>query len=219
VRSTAICFTQLVGFIEENQMANRNWASGGKIYSMHVMPVLLDANCTIDSTATGKTKNLKGPGVSSITRIATGTYKVVLQDNYNKVYSVLGSIISPSTGSVAVTAAVSGTVYVIKTLGNTTTAQFVAMGLPAGITPAVGVTFAATGAGVGTATLSTPAASGVDAVELAGDPNTTIASIPQGSAYIIVRTLLNNAAADPVDGSTLELAIYLSNSSVIIAGE
>jgi hypothetical protein len=32
-------------------MANRNWSSGGKIYSMHTMPILLDCNFVVDSTA------------------------------------------------------------------------------------------------------------------------------------------------------------------------
>lgn len=49
-------------------MANRNWSSGGKIYSMHTTPVLIDCNFVVDSTnANGLgLSSLKGPCVSSV---------------------------------------------------------------------------------------------------------------------------------------------------------
>ena len=49
-------------------MANRNWASGGKIYSMFVEPVLIDLNFVVDSTNGNGLgiRNLKGPTASNV---------------------------------------------------------------------------------------------------------------------------------------------------------
>jgi hypothetical protein len=68
-------------------MANRNFASGGKIYSMHVMPVLLDLQITIG--ASGAVSSFSGLGVQSVTKSATGTYAVTLQDNYNALIGIV----------------------------------------------------------------------------------------------------------------------------------
>lgn len=200
-------------------MANRNWASGGKLYSMHVMPVLLDATVVIDSTQIGQTKNLKGPGVTSIKRVAIGMYQIRLQDNYNRYYGGFSRLSEGLTGSVAVTAATAATPYIIKSLGTTTQVQWEAMGVPKGVIAAVGLAFIASGAGVGSALLGTPLPTGIDTVEIVGDPNTSLASIPYGNAYVMVRTLFNNAPVDPVDGSSFLISLYLSNSSILIAGE
>lgn len=57
-------------------MANRNWASGGKIYSMHVKPVLLDCNFIVDS-ANGNglgIRSLKGPCVSAVYMHSSATF-------------------------------------------------------------------------------------------------------------------------------------------------
>ena len=56
-------------------MANRNFASGGKIYSMHVSPVLLDCNFVVDSTNGNGLgiRNLKGPAVANVFMHTTAT--------------------------------------------------------------------------------------------------------------------------------------------------
>ena len=77
-------------------MANRNWASGGKIYSMHVMPVMIDTTVTIG--AAGAVTATKGPIVSSVTRMSTGVYKINLTNNFMGVFSSSGSMQSPSSG-------------------------------------------------------------------------------------------------------------------------
>jgi hypothetical protein len=77
-------------------MANRNFASGGKIYSMHVMPVMVD--CSILIGATGAVTSIKGPLVSSVTRMSTGIYKVNLTDAFNNLFMAMGSCASPSSG-------------------------------------------------------------------------------------------------------------------------
>lgn len=90
-----------------------------------------------------------------------------------------------------------GQAYVITTLGNATAAQWLAVGVPYGITPAVGVSFIAIATGSGSGNTSTsrmqlPTSSGVSAVEVVGDPNTTISSsniASYGGAWALVQFL------------------------------
>lgn len=76
--------------------ANRNFASGGKIYSMHVMPVLVDV--TINIGATGAVTSISGQMVTSVVRNSTGTYQINLTNNFNSLLSAHGSAASPSSG-------------------------------------------------------------------------------------------------------------------------
>ncbi len=77
-------------------MANRNWASGGKLYSMHVSPVMLDA--TISIGASGAVSSVVGSTIASASKISTGIYTIVFQDNYAGLYAAMGSMQSPSSG-------------------------------------------------------------------------------------------------------------------------
>lgn len=79
-------------------MAQRNWASGGKIYSMHVMPVFMDT--TIQIGATGAVASFVGSGVQSVTRNGTGLYTIKMQQqtNFSKLFSANGSMQSPPSG-------------------------------------------------------------------------------------------------------------------------
>jgi len=56
-------------------MANRNWASGGKIYSGIVSPVLIDMNFIVDSTNGNGLgiRSLKGPTVANVYMQTTAT--------------------------------------------------------------------------------------------------------------------------------------------------
>ena len=73
-------------------MANRNWASGGKLYSMHVMPVMIDATILIG--ATGAVTSFVGSTIASVTRVSTGVYKIKAQSgtNFTKLFSAVGSM-------------------------------------------------------------------------------------------------------------------------------
>lgn len=77
-------------------MANRNWASGGKIYSMHVSPVILDTTILIG--AVGAVTSIVGSAIASVTRSSTGIYVIHMQDNYSGLYSAIGSMRSPPAG-------------------------------------------------------------------------------------------------------------------------
>lgn len=58
-------------------MANRNWMSGGKLFSMHKDPVFME--CTIQIGATGSVSSSSGACVSSVTKTGTGVYKINFQ--------------------------------------------------------------------------------------------------------------------------------------------
>ena len=75
---------------------NRNLASGGKLYSMHVMPVMID--CTIQIGATGAVSSIAGPLVRSVVRNSTGIYQINLTDNVNSLFMAIGSAQSPPSG-------------------------------------------------------------------------------------------------------------------------
>lgn len=79
-------------------MANRNWASGGKIYSMHVMPVIM--NVTVQVGATGAVTSIVGSGIASVARASAGVYLITMQaqTNFNKLYFASGSLQSPPSG-------------------------------------------------------------------------------------------------------------------------
>ncbi len=77
-------------------MANRNFASGGKIYMMHVSPVLID--CSIVIGASGAVSSFTSSLVASVAHTSTGIYTITLQDPYSSVLSISGSMQSPSSG-------------------------------------------------------------------------------------------------------------------------
>lgn len=73
------------------------------------------------------------------------------------------------------------------TVSDTNLQDWVAVGVPAGVTPAVGVSFIAkaTGAGGSTGTVKVPGTSGISDVEIIGDPNVSFAPQPTGpSAHV-----------------------------------
>jgi hypothetical protein len=218
-------------------MANRNWSSAGKIYSMHTMPVLIDCNFVVDSTNGNGLgiRSLKGPTVAAVymhtsaspatgnPNPGTGTIVVQLADNYNRSLSGFSSLVSPLNGTPTTTTAANAA-QIITSLGTATLAQWQAVGFPIGMTPAVGAAFIATATGTigGSATVELVATTGsnITDIETVGDPNQTISSTAyQQGAQVILQCYKNGAIAAPVDGTVISLAFYLSNSSVQVAGE
>jgi hypothetical protein len=228
-------------------LSNRNYASGGKIYSMHIKPVLLDCNFVVDSTNGNGLgiRQLKGPMIQAVYMHTTATPApgnpnpgpgiIVLQlaDAFNRSFSGFNAVVSPVSGTPlqmdAGTLTI-GQAYVITTIGNATAAQWLALGVPAGVTPAVGVSFVAetTGAGAGTDTdrvmTTAPAGSAIANIETVGDPNQSINPNPsanQGFGGQIILQCRNYAgtASAPADGSVISLASYLSDSSILVQGE
>lgn len=195
-------------------MANRTFNQF--FYSFHKVPVLLDCNFAIGTT--GSVGTIKGPGIAAISQLATGIYRVQLQDNYYKYFLSTWQFQAPVTGgSVASTALVTGTAYQINFVGTT---NWQSVGLAPGLTAAVGQSFVATGTAAGTGTAQLVGSSGIFTVENIGDPNSELAPSNPNGGYLLFKTLnAAGALTAPTSGSTLFLGIYLSNSSVTFQGE
>lgn len=232
-------------------MANRNFPSAGKIYSGHVMPVLIDCNFIVDSTNGNGLgiRSLKGPYVQNVfmhtsatpgkgnsnpatpgipvvnPNPSAGIIVVQLQDKFNRLLTGDFSIVSPVGASQIVTSGLTvGAPYVITVLGDATAADWLAIGVPAGVLPAVGVSFIAASAGHGAATVSRvapPSVSGLDSLETIGDSNQAIAPATAGGtgAQIIMQCLNAGSLATPANGTVISLSFLLSNSSVMVQGE
>lgn len=234
-------------------MANRNYASAGKIYSMHVKPVLIDCNFVVD-VANGNglgIRQLKGPMIQNVfmhtsatplagnsnpaspnvavlnPNPASGTIVVQFQDNFNRSFSGAHAIVSPVSGT-PLTSTTANVAYTIVALGTATAAQWQAVGLPKGVTPAIGAAFIASASQAigGSAAVEIAAAtgSGIASIETLGDPNATIAPDPSvsqgfGAQFILQCRDYAGAIAAPADGSVISLQFYLSDSSVQVMGE
>ncbi len=225
-------------------MANRSWQNAGHFYAPHTMPILVDCNFVVsaaDSAGNGII-SLKGPGVSAVymhtsttpsatnPNPAAGEIVVKLQDNYNKYFAHYDSIIGPN--GAATTSSKANVLNIITVLGTATVAQWQAVGLPVGVTPAVGVVFVGSQAAVigGSAqtAIALAAGAGIDHIETVGQPNLTLApgtvnavagSLNGQGGTLYFRCLKNAVLTAPTDLSVISLSIYLSNSSVSVAGE
>lgn len=132
------------------------------------------------------------------------------------------SLLAPLSGSsVNVTSGLTQfAVYTIVTLGTSTQANFVALGLPAGITAAPGVSFVAStasaGTGTGTVQLISAAGSTLGHIELVGNPNVTcnptdgtgsqLFMVCLGATSTSVTTLIAKA---PADGTLITLTFNM----------
>lgn len=228
------------------------------------MPVVVDCNFIVDHTNGNGLgiRSLKGPYVQNVfmntnqtpgagntnpaspgiavtnPNPAAGTIIVQLQDNYNRVLTSSYSVISPLGSNLKVdlsdAALTVGVAYVITILGDATAADWLALGVPAGVTPAVGVAFIAKVVGVGVASVTrvaptAAAGSGMLQIEGVGDANLAMAPAPgagQGFGAQLIMQCRNasgasaaSAIAAPADGTVISLKFMLSNSSVLIAGE
>lgn len=194
-------------------------------FTQSLNPGLTLIQGTVAIGATGAVGTVTGSGISSVTRLAAGTYLVKFQDNYFRYLGHNCSVRSSSTGTTAITAISPGTVYQIAALGSATTAQWVTAGLPVGVTPAVGVPFlcAATSAGT-SSTCATVVASGIEDVEIMGNPQKTIISTTY--PYLVINTMATTSdtvatkiPTDPANGSTLDLCFLFRNSAILGLGE
>ena len=224
-------------------MANTNWANGGKIYSPYVKPVLLNASFVVassNSNGLGIT-SLKGSGIDAVfmhTSATPGSSGGLLNpnppngfviintaENYAKCLGNFVAISGPLSGT-PLTSVTVNNVYTITSLGTATTAQWVAKGVPIGITPAVGVTFTATATGTigGSAAVQAPLStgSGIDHLELVGDVNTTLGGINtqgQTGAFITFQCFKNGVLTQPANGSTISVTLWFNDSQVQVAGQ
>lgn len=203
--------------------------------TLHKSPVLLDCNFVVDS-ANGNglgIRSLKGPGIANVymhtsatpasgnPNPAAGVIILQLQDTYFRYFGGFSGQVQPVSGT-PLTATTANTAYVIVSLGTATLAQWQAVGLPVGLTPTVGQAFIATSSatigGSAAVEISAASGSGIDHIEILGDPNTTI-NTPSVPPYLILQCFAAGVKTAPADGSVISLSSYLSNSSVTVQGE
>lgn len=153
---------------------------------------------------------------------------VQFNNNFNYYLSGYAQFQTPTTGSIKIdnSALTVGQPYVITVLGNSTAAQWAAVGVPPGVTAAVGVSFVAltVGAGANTSTsrVSTPTSSGTVMTEVVGAPNTMLSNsniASFGGAWVMVQFSSATATvAAPAAGSIVSMKFSYDGSSVTIDG-
>lgn len=125
---------------------------------------------------------------------ANGMILVKLTDKFISLLKFGSSIASPNSGTpINISSGLAvGTLYVITAVGTSTAANWQALGLPVGITPAIGAMFVATSASAGTGTgavqIPLAAGAGVSHLELVGDASKTM-NPSAGNGYLYVRTM------------------------------
>lgn len=221
------------------------WTNRGHLYCPHITPVIVDCNFNVQPADTGGLgiTNLKGQGVANVfmhtsatpgrgsngylnPNPANGIIMVQLSDNFNRLYCADSLYHAPN--GAATTSTVANVVNVITVLGTATVAQWVAVGLPIGITPAVGVAFVATSAaligGSAQTAIVAAAGAGIDHIEVCGVPALNLSPIPVGGSpnvggFIYMSAYKNTVLTAPATGTVIRLSFYLSQSSVLVSGE
>lgn len=213
-----------------------------KLYQYEAYPILLSCNFVVDPTNGNGLgiRSLKGsgianafmhtsatPGVGNYNQLnpnpASGVIMLQLTNQFNRYLSGWGGFVSPLSGT-PLTATAAHTTYVIVSLGTATLAQWQAVGFPAGMTPSVGAAFVATATATigGSAAVETVTSSGVDSIEVMGDPNQTLQNSNlylNCGAIIMQQCLLGGVLTAPAAGTVVGLNLYLSNSSVQVNGQ
>jgi len=196
--------------------------AGSKILSIDSatqITLTLPATATAAGVTLTYAANGFNPSAGIIVVQLQETLKRYYQGSFQSGYAVTGA---------ALTATVADVVYVINALGTATLAQWQAVGLPIGITPAVGVSFIATASGTigGSASVKAAGSSGVASVEYVGDPNLTLQSSKKlimgvsSGAYLIFKCFdYAGAVVAPLAQSQMNMDIYLSNSKITVQGE
>jgi hypothetical protein len=142
----------------------------------------------------------------------------------------IGSVLTKVSGtgdtsitfSSAVTGWATGFAFAL-TVSDTNNGDWLAVGLPAGVTPAVGASFiaAATGAGGSTGLVYAPGVSGITSIEVVGDPNVSLAPQPTGGSthfggWVMVQMLSDTSSSvttkiptAPANGSVCGMCFYV----------
>lgn len=210
-------------------MANRRYSSQFR-FSFRHFPVSLDCNFVVDSTngnGLGE-RSLKTQGISAVYMHTTSTpaagspnpapgyIYVQFSDGYNSYIDGFSGQVSPLSGTPISSGLTIGNPYVIVSLGASTAAQWSAAGLPAGQVAAVGQAFIAAATTVaGGGAVEASLVSGIDHIEVIGDPNTTLRSnLPGQGGYMILQCLAAGVVTAPANGTVIGLDFQLSNSNL-----
>lgn len=198
-----------------------------------IASIVSSSAITLSAATTG------GAHTASITYQAVGSpnpaagYALIqFKSNYKVYLGGFSGFVSPVSGTpINVTTGVTaGLAYVIVSLGTTSLAQWQKLGVPAGLTPAVGLSFVAplTTTATGTGVIEVPGVSGITSVEVVGDPNQSIANssiASNGGAWLLVQFLgATNSSTTiliptaPAPGSVAGFSAFFDISSSTIDG-
>jgi hypothetical protein len=196
-----------------------------------IASIVSSTSITLTNAATGTSSaSISYQAVGAPGPTAAGYIVMTLTDSYYRYFGGFSGQVSPVSGTpiLVTTGTTAGLAYTIVTVGTTSLAQWQKLGLPQGITPAVGVTFiaSATTTATGTGAIEVPATagSGIDHIEIIGDPNQTI-NAPgytngvKNKPYVVLACYFEGALTAPANGTVINLSTYLSNSSNTVKGE
>lgn len=181
--------------------------------------------------------------ITALPSTASGVYSFTASGGGGATLTCISTVNAPLPGAPAdstVVALQTGFTFA-STIYNSNLFCWQGVGLPKGITPAVGAAFIATTTGVSTHGGSTGTAiaagvSGIQCVEVIGDPNASLASVPQGGSpntggWILVQFLAPSITTvtsafeapmiptAPADGTVVGMTFYVEAGSMIVAGE
>lgn len=232
-----------------------NFPNAGHFYSNVAKPVEIDLNFIVDSTngnglgirslkSNGYVKNVfmhttQTPGTNNGVlnpNPASGYALIELAGNFNKYLGGFTGFVTPVSTSTKIDNGATLTVgnpYVITILGNATAAQWTTVGVPAGVTPAVGVSFIAIATGAGSGNTSTsrvqiPTTSGISVIEVIGDAsqsmnNSNVAA--NGGGWLLIQFMAATSSSvttliptAPAANSVCGMTIKLDASSVSVDG-
>lgn len=228
----------------------QNFPNAGHFYNNTFKPLKLDLAFTVAATNGLGVTSLKSNGYvnnvfmhTSTTPTANngftnpnpavGIIAVQLKQNFN-VFLGSETIITAINGTPVKTdnnAMTVGGIYTISTLGNETAARWLTLGVPVGVTPAVGVTFIALSQG-GTTNTSTsrvapPATQPLLTAQMVGSPILTNNTNVRGNAglWLFFQTLGATASGDvtliptaPAAGAVVSMSLFFDQSSVTVDG-
>lgn len=159
---------------------------------------------------------------------AVGYALIHFKNNFNYFVGMCGGFVSAVSGSalkVDNTALTIGNPYIITTLGNATSAQWTTLGVPSGVTPAVGVSFIALATTAGTSNTSTsrvmaPVTAGITQIEIVGNANLSKPSnvATQHGQWVMIMFTNAGTPTAPAAGSVVGLSFMFDGSSVTIDG-
>lgn len=172
-------------------------------------PELVLLNFQFSVGTTGAVSATIGSGITSVTRLGVGVYRILLDSKYNRLMSVMANVIPPVTGSAIADGSLTATtLYRITTVGTT---DFTASGALRNV---VGEAFVATGiggAGSGTATEIAPEQ--CQSIQLAS----TVQDSVQDFTIVCVDDA--GAIAEVASGAKVFGTILLRNSTLSAVGE
>jgi uncharacterized protein YidB (DUF937 family) len=228
----------------------RGGINAGHFYSNVITPFLVNMQFTVTPTNGLGITSLKSNGFVNNVFMHTSTTPtanngmtnpnpangfalIQLKQNFSVFANLFWSITGTTTGSIKIdnSAMTAGVPYVITTLGDATAAKWLAIGVPAGVTPAVGVSFVAlTNGGAGnvlTSRVSTAVSTPVQAVQVVGLPSLSVnSSIAANSGeFVLVQFTgaTNSSTTTPIPvapdtASVVNLSLLFDQSSVTVDG-